>query len=88
MIALVETNRCADCEKDCKTCTIELKRVPGLCCTAHQPYGRPRKCPLCNKTFKPMTDNQWKVVKYEPDLMSLRPGRPCRWRGVEVSKMS
>ena len=33
---------------------------------------KPRKCPVCDKTFKPMKDNQWKVVKYEHDLMSLR----------------
>jgi len=31
-----------------------------------------RKCLICNKSFKPMTDNQWKRVKYMHELMSLR----------------
>lgn len=31
-----------------------------------------RKCDVCNQSFKPMTDKQWKIVKYEHDLMSIR----------------
>jgi len=31
-----------------------------------------RLCGVCLKNFRPMTDAQWMVVKYEHDTMSLR----------------
>ncbi|MEW6329310.1 MAG: hypothetical protein AB1468_04285 [Candidatus Micrarchaeota archaeon] len=31
-----------------------------------------RECSVCNKHFKPMTEKQWKVVKYEHETISTR----------------
>ena len=33
---------------------------------------KPRKCLICNKTFKPMTDKMWKTVKYRHETLSLK----------------
>ena len=31
-----------------------------------------RKCEVCNQSFKPMTENQWRIVKYEHETLSER----------------
>ncbi len=31
-----------------------------------------RKCPVCNQSFKPLTEEQWKIAKYEHETMSNR----------------
>lgn len=31
-----------------------------------------RKCKVCNQSFKPMADKQWKIVKYEHETMSKK----------------
>lgn len=31
-----------------------------------------RKCEICNQFFKPMTERQWKIIKYEHETMSER----------------
>ena len=31
-----------------------------------------RKCEICDQSFKPMTEKQWKIIKYEHETMSER----------------
>lgn len=32
----------------------------------------PRECSTCCQCFKPMSDKQWEIVKYEHEIMSKR----------------
>ena len=41
-----------------------------------------RKCEVCNQFFNPMTEEQWKIVKYEHETMSERHKNICNLKGI------